>query len=846
MGRKLILFAFVLLVLATDARATWTSVQVVQSPGGSCTSSPCAVTVASTGLGHLLTAKMSSDSGGNAITAVTSAACSSSWIHAPGLPVNGSGGSLDEYYCLKSASGQTSISVTVSGTIFIVDIVIEEAASSLGTIAVDSGATASGANADGACTSCAGISLTLSGNNDFVSVMAVANNTITGLTGTGFTYSATSNFGAGSGYGITTGSLTAPTTWTQNISGTLEAYAIAFQETATSCSASWCGIIDPTRAVNWSSAGAGAIPARSTICSTLTSSATSATINAAIAACPSGQTVLLSAGTYTITAGIDFAGHSNVTLRGSGPTQTILTFTGDTSCGGNGGDICAEPASPLYLGSAAVLPGGANAATWSGGYAQGATSITLTANAGLPAIGQAIVLDQLNDASDTTGVFICDVNPTCQLNGAGNTNGRVTTTTRSQQQIVTVTNIAGSTFTISPGLYANNWRTGSTPGAWWQTMVSGIGIENMTVDHTSSTVGQAGIFLYACTGCWVKNVKSISPKRNHVWIYLSNNDTVRDSYFYGTQNTSTQSYGVEPFEASDMLVENNIFQHIAAPILFTQGMGGAIGYNYATDNYYTGSSAWLLASLPSHGAGNQMSLMEGNEFNSIDCDDIWGSGATKTLFRNYLSGRGYNGTTLTTQNTNPIGLNAYCRGFNIIGNVLGTTSYHTIYESYTPNTVTAGNCEVSIYQLGYAATECGNNSAAGVSNDAVARNTLFRWGNYDSVNAAVQWNSSEVPTTGVTYISGNAVPASHTLPASFYLSAKPPWWGAMPWPPIGPDVSGGNIANVGGFAYLTPAARCYLSIMNGHTDGSSGVLAFDANSCYNTPGNAVSGRQSRL
>src|SRR6266571_2475923 len=62
---------------------------------------------------------------------------------------------------------------------------------------------------------------------------------------------------------------------------------------------------------------------------------------------------------------------------------------------------------------------------------------------------------------------------------------------------------------------------------------------------------------------------------------------------------------------------------------------------------------------------------------------------------------------------------------------------------------------------------------------------------------------------------GNSVPANQTLPASFYLSAKPSWWGTMPWPAIGPDVTGGNIANVGGHAYKNPAQVCYESVMGG-------------------------------
>ncbi len=56
----------------------------------------------------------------------------------------------------------------------------------------------------------------------------------------------------------------------------------------------------------------------------------------------------------------------------------------------------------------------------------------------------------------------------------------------------------------------------------------------------------------------------------------------------------------------------------------------------------------------------------------------------------------------------------------------------------------------------------------------------------------------------------------------------------MPWPAVGPDVTGGNVANVGGHVYHNPAANCYLNILGGHTDGSSGVLSFDASNCYSS------------
>ena len=107
---------------------------------------------------------------------------------------------------------------------------------------------------------------------------------------------------------------------------------------------SWSGIINSSRAANWSNVGIpGGIPSRTTNCATLSPGATTSQINSAIASCPSGQVVLLSAGTYTISGGIAFNGTSNVTLRGAGPTKTILNFSGGDSCGGLGGDICMDP-----------------------------------------------------------------------------------------------------------------------------------------------------------------------------------------------------------------------------------------------------------------------------------------------------------------------------------------------------------------------------------------------------------------------------------------------------------------------------------------------------------------------
>src|SRR6267142_281330 len=95
--------------------------------------------------------------------------------------------------------------------------------------------------------------------------------------------------------------------------------AVAFAATP------WIGIVAPTRATDWSTAGVmGGIPSRTTICSTLNPGATPAQINSAIASCPAGQVVSLNAGTYNLSSSIVM--RDNVTLRGQG-MSTILNFT---------------------------------------------------------------------------------------------------------------------------------------------------------------------------------------------------------------------------------------------------------------------------------------------------------------------------------------------------------------------------------------------------------------------------------------------------------------------------------------------------------------------------------------
>jgi hypothetical protein len=585
-------------------------------------------------------------------------------------------------------------------------------------------------------------------------------------------------------------------------------------------------IVDASRSINWATAGVtGGIPARSEICATLNPGATAAHISAALLSCPGGQTVKLNAGTYNLDGGLDFGpGKSEVTLRGAGADQTLLVFSSGALCNGLSGDVCIHGDDTNWRG------GPSNAADWTAGYARGTTVITLSNTTNL-SVGKIIILDQLDDTSDNGAIYICDTTAAgCNDDGPDGGSSDAQRVSRAQQQMVTVTAINGNEVTISPGLYMPNWRASQSPGAWWATApATGIGVEDLSLDHTPSG-SRYGIVLFNCNGCWIKGVRSIRPDRAHVHLELSARAVVRDSYFYGTKNAVSQSYGVETFASGDSLIENNIFQQITAPQMINSPCSGCVvASNFSIYDLYS-PATYLSHSVYLHASGIDHVLIEGNVGVGLYSDLFHGTHHFVTVLRNR-----YNGweSTGARDNLNAEMLYPFSRFFNIVGNVLGQSGIQTQYQR-TPSE--GDEDEPSIFVLGTGTVNCC------FSGDANVATTLMRWGNYDTVTAGVRFLASEVPSAldGAQAPYSNPGPGVQTpLPASLYLSARPAWWPAgKPWPAIGPDVTGGNIPNVSGHAYTIPAQDCYANRMLGPADGTGDVLSFNAATCY-PPAGAV-------
>lgn len=578
----------------------------------------------------------------------------------------------------------------------------------------------------------------------------------------------------------------------------------------------WSGILAPSRAVDWKDAGISSrIPDRPAVCAKLSPGAGSAEFNRAIASCPAGQTVYVSPGKYHLANGISFGTRNDVTLRGAGPDRTVLSFAGADSCKGLYSDVCIAGSTAYWTGHALVQPGAVNAARWTAGYTKGTIAITLDNTRGLTP-GTLLTLDQANDTADHGGFLVCDRPGLCRpASESGSPGRKVDNISRSQQQIVRVTAVRGKTVTITPGLYASNWSADKSPGAWWSgPPVTGVGIEDLALDHSGSKA-MSGVAFFNAYQCWIRNVASINARRNHVWLVQSARLEVRDSYFYGGQGSASQSYGVESYITSDDLILNNIFQHVTAPVMMAPAAGIVTAYNFMTDMYYTAPVDWLSGSMWMHDAGAMFNLFEGNSGTQFIQDAFHGTSVTATLFRNHLRGAEPG----KRRATYPLDLMTYSRYDNVIANVLGTPGYHTTYE--VSSATARGDVNRSIYVLGYPGVLQG--SFPDVPYDPKVRETLMRWGNYDAATGTVRWESAEVPSRLAAY--ANPVPADRRLPASFFLSAKPDWWGNTAWPAVGPDISGGG---PGGHAFEIPAELCYAKLAR---EGNA-MLSFDARRCY--------------
>lgn len=604
----------------------------------------------------------------------------------------------------------------------------------------------------------------------------------------------------------------------------------------------WSGILSPVRGTDWSQAGVvGGIPDRTTRSGSVIAaySGSAATINTALANCGANQYVELGSGTFTLSSGIIFS-KSNCTLRGQGAGSTKLMINGSNSGCGIGFikfaiRVCTDQGN---LSGSGGSPAPRHTATWSAGYAKGTTVLTLSSTTGLE-VGGTIILDQANDAV-TNGVtdgypgpgdiLQCEGTQPCSGDG-GNSWAR---SGRFHSELHLVQAVNGNNVTISPAIHSPDFRSSQSPGAWWGNrsgspidIIENVGLENFSVDWTGAGDNVSCIAFINATNFWQKGLRVVRMGNTgsfimHDYIINGLNGTLRDNYFYGPESSggsNNTNYAYASHMTSSMLVANNIYHNNPSPILPNDPDAGSVfAYNLT-------SSAWYSTrGSQQHNGADMYQLYEGNNFGQVYNDNNHGTHHFLTYFRNHIDGDSRNPTG-GVSTTAGFALLTHNRFYNLIGNVIGGSPFTT----YGTTNAQGSN---AIYSLDWR----GNCSNCGsMPNDSNVTRTLMRWGNWDSVNNSTRFLASEVPSGITNY--ANPVPASQTLPASFFLSAQPSWWttpfGTPKWPPIGPDVTGGNVSTsaTGGHADKIPARLCLDNAADDPAYGGS-VRSFNAASCY--------------
>ncbi|HET7102975.1 MAG TPA: hypothetical protein VFI20_02710 [Terracidiphilus sp.] len=582
---------------------------------------------------------------------------------------------------------------------------------------------------------------------------------------------------------------------------------------------SWNSILNSSQAINWSNSGVGGIPARTTVCTNLTSSATVSQINSALSSCPSGQTVLLGAGTYNINGTISVP--SNVTLRGAGANQTILNATG----GGGGAVVSLGSGQPSY-----------SPVTITGGATTGSTTITVSSASSIKT-GMYLVITETNSSSYVSSA---GSEGNCSWCDAGWSNGSL-----ARGQIVAVMGVSGSNVTIAPGLYSA--YTNSPVAVPFNMSASYAGVENLQV-YANNTGYGTNFAMSACAYCWVKGVESNYTDGDHVEVYWGYRDEIRDNYF---SNAFLHSPGTHDsciqigLKTSASLIENNIVERAHQSVILEWGAAGnVISYNYTEGEFDSGATNVVIGGIDFHGAHPQFNLLEGNMLTSIYGDSVWGTSSHTTAFRNWVVGTnricsptgGGRGTVSCASGSGHYGFQAaraiqmsYLSTYNnFVGNVIGSaqmqslTGYGTLAQTVSVEYPATRSYDSSAYgwTFGYGeASDDGTGSGCAGGTSPCHRSgtsaTDFIDGNFNNIGGAITWASG----------------ASQTLPASFYLSGKPSWWASsIPYPATGPDVTGGS--GPGGHSYGNPAYNCFVNVMHGTDGGGGGPYSFNANQCY--------------
>jgi len=535
-------------------------------------------------------------------------------------------------------------------------------------------------------------------------------------------------------------------------------------------------IIPPSRTTDWSKAGVpGGIPRDRTKLIDVTKPPYSAdktgatdaqpAIARAIAGAANGEVVYLPAGTYRVNKGIRTGG-KRITIRGAGPTRTIL-----------------QAHNRVYSVVDLGLAGGAD-------YLWKRPNLAIT---GSPSRGAAVLT-----VGDTKALDAYPKGGVGQIGRVGLKNDPSLPVVAPghweylRHQTCRLVARTKTTVTVSPPLMFDLPASLAPKLAVAARHAEFAGIEDLTIDATHCSAPHPAVGMGQCYGCWMKNVHVLNVPNYHVGVSDSVQCEIRHCRLARRKGAGSNGAGVLFGASTRCLVADNIITHQFPHIEVNSGStGNVFAYNYCYDSSIQGVIGVSICS--NHGGHNSFNLYEGNVAAKFQSDGYHGSASHDTAFRNWFHG--------TCDKTDKFGicvyLNRFTRHYAIVGNVLGRKGYTYRYDNADNG---FGYEDRYIYALGL--PNIGNGGFSGYAQPS--KGTY--WKDWKKMLASAPgkgpgpggFQELDRDVKATTLRKGNynyhhrAVPPSEslagaTLPKSLYLAKKPSWFGDLPWPAFGPD-----------------------------------------------------------
>jgi PKD repeat protein len=575
-------------------------------------------------------------------------------------------------------------------------------------------------------------------------------------------------------------------------------------------------LLSPERLVDWGNYVGipGGIPTSRTVYTTIPAGSSQSTIQTALNSAPNNSVVMLAAGTYTISSQLSIPSYK--TLRGQG-TSTILNLTG----GGGGAGI--SMGSGHGSGSVSAVP---PTTPVSSGYNKGSTRMVLGSASGI----------QKNDLLILTGTFGPFVSTANAENGGDGEQFGAGGNADLMGQTVIVTNISGNTVDFSPPVLWD-YTASQSPYVYMLPHTAALyaGLEDVQLQGNNTGL-RVNIQIDLAAYCWIKGVEGNNAAGDHVWIAYSLGNEVRHNYFHDGYNhgpgTTDDALKLN-WKVTGCLVIDNIFQRMHGSVMVNYGAAGnVIAYNFATNQYHESAST-VIPDETIHSSHPSFNLWEGNCGIKFQLDSSHGSSSHSVALRNWMCGENWYGSWQSGY-ADCFVLNWMTSSNSLVGNIAGCPKFVADggrYLALATNSYPGRSC----FSFGFRYDNSGYTSAmAGYSSLLPWQSVVFH-GNYDFVSQSQHWDANI---------------ADHTIPKSYFLTAKPAWFGSLNWPPIDPaNPATANLTNIpAGYRYVFgvdpptgPANLAPVAVISASTTSASKTtpISFSSAGSYDPEGVAL-------